>query len=68
MLNTVQVEEITPEEVVRMGKEWFNFMLENTPADEVLSHYKPEQRLAGLTEEKTAFIRNGSNSQKNRIN
>jgi hypothetical protein len=60
MLNAPQVNELTPEEVMRMGKEWFDSLLENIPADEVLSHfrtdevmihYKPEQRLAGLTEE-----------------
>jgi predicted nucleotidyltransferase len=51
MLNAPQVNELTPEEVMRMGKEWFDSLLENIPADEVMIHYKPEQRLAGLTEE-----------------
>jgi hypothetical protein len=60
MPKAAQTEEFTPDMVMAMGKKWIDATLNATPlveilkrhkSEEVLSHYKPEQRLAGLTEE-----------------
>ncbi|EDN70526.1 hypothetical protein BGP_3793 [Beggiatoa sp. PS] len=41
--------ELTPEMVMEMGKEWGDVYLSGMPAEEVLCHFEPQQRLAGLT-------------------
>jgi len=40
--------ELTPEIVMEMGKEWGEVYLSSMPAAEILSHFEPQQRLAGL--------------------
>ena len=40
--------ELTPEKVMEMGKMWADMILSGLSPDEVLSRYKPEERLRGL--------------------
>jgi hypothetical protein len=39
------MEELTPEMVIRMGQEWIDALLDATPVDEVLNHYKADEVL-----------------------
>jgi hypothetical protein len=50
---TMELEEveISLEELIELGKEWQGLMLASLPAEEVLTHFKPEERLAGLEPE-----------------
>lgn len=43
--------EVTPEQMVKMGKTWKDAFLNMLPPEEVLNHYKPEERLIGLRPE-----------------
>ncbi|MEO5328577.1 MAG: DUF4351 domain-containing protein, partial [Magnetococcus sp. THC-1_WYH] len=45
-LNHPEMEEITPEYVIRIGKEWFESMVDATPEEELFSLPKFELRLA----------------------
>ena len=40
--------EVTPEQMVKMGKTWKDAFLNMLPAEEVLTHYTAEDRMAGL--------------------
>ena len=43
-----EVEGWTPENVMQLGQEWFESMIEATPAEEVMKRYKPKDRVTGL--------------------
>ena len=43
-----EVDGWTPENMMQLGREWFDSIIEATPAEEVMKHYKPEERVAGL--------------------
>lgn len=38
----------TPEEILEIGRQWATQLVRDLPAQEVLSHYKPQERVAGL--------------------
>ncbi|MBF0172467.1 MAG: hypothetical protein HQL83_03360 [Magnetococcales bacterium] len=44
-LNSPEMEEITPEYVTRLGKEWLDFLVDTTPDEELFSLPKLEHRL-----------------------
>ncbi|MEZ4525159.1 MAG: hypothetical protein R2941_04490 [Desulfobacterales bacterium] len=44
----METAELTPEKVMEMGKMWADLILSGLPPEEVLSRYKPEERLRGL--------------------
>lgn len=41
-------EELTADNVKALGEKWFDLMLKVMPPEEVMRHYRPEQRIAGL--------------------
>ncbi len=60
MSHTLQVDELTPDRVMKLGQELMDAVLKYAPLekilsyhkpDEILNQYQPEQRLAGLTKE-----------------
>lgn len=48
MKNIPETDELTPEYVMRLGREWIEAVFKATPAEEAMKHYTPEERLAGL--------------------
>ena len=48
MKNAPELQEITPEYVMQLGKELIDAVLEATPAEEAMKHYTVAERLAGL--------------------
>ncbi|MEO5329985.1 MAG: DUF4351 domain-containing protein [Magnetococcus sp. THC-1_WYH] len=44
-MNNSEMEEITPEYVIQLGKEWFESMVDTTPEEELFSLPRLEQRL-----------------------
>jgi len=51
MTRIKKIKEITPENVMELGDRIFEAMLASMPTKEVLSRYKPEERLLGLKPE-----------------
>ncbi|MEZ4524524.1 MAG: hypothetical protein R2941_01200 [Desulfobacterales bacterium] len=43
--------ELTPEKISEMGRKWFDMVFSTLPAEEVMSRYRPEDRLKGLRPE-----------------
>jgi len=48
MKNAPEMQEITPEYVMQLGKELIDAVLEATPADEVRKHFTAKELLAGF--------------------
>ena len=46
-----EIDELTPEYVMQVGREWIDAVLNATPAEEVMRHYSPAERMAGLEPE-----------------
>ncbi|MGE0083563.1 MAG: hypothetical protein AB7S75_04010 [Desulfococcaceae bacterium] len=43
--------ELTPEQISEMGRKWFDMVFSTLSAEEVMSKYRPEDRLRGLRPE-----------------
>ncbi len=41
--------ELMPEQITEMGKKWFDMVVSALPVEEVMSKYRPEDRLKGLS-------------------
>jgi hypothetical protein len=46
-----EMESVTPEHVIQLGKEWFEFMVDTTPDEELFRLPKPEQYLRKIRQE-----------------
>ncbi len=51
MKNVPEIDELTPEYVMRVGQEWIDAIFKATPTEEAMRHYSPAERLAGLSPE-----------------
>ena len=51
MSTVTDVDELTPDYVKEVGREWINHWLETLPAEELLKGLEPEERLKGLEPE-----------------
>lgn len=47
-MQLLKIEELTPEYVKDVGKEWVDHLIETLPAEERLKNLKPDDRLKGL--------------------